>query len=231
MTTPFDPSRIRLICLDIDGTLTDTDDAFVVRLARSLAFLRAAPRFDPVRIARSLVMWIETPATSLLTLVDRLGLDTMAAPFEDAWHRMSGEASALDYRLIPGVLPALDQLRRRYPLAIVTARSARSAAAFLNRPEVQGRFACAASAGTCRRTKPDPSSVLWTAQQMGVAPAECLMVGDTTVDILAGCRAGAQTVGVLCGFGERHELERAGAGRILDSTADLPDALGLPRLA
>jgi len=34
-------------------------------------------------------------------------------------------------------------------------------------------------------------------------------------------RAGAWSVGVLCGFGERAELERAGAHLILDSTADL----------
>lgn len=53
------------------------------------------------------------------------------------------------------------------------------------------------------------------------------MVGDTTVDMLAGRRAGAQTVGVLCGFGERGELESAGADVLLESTADLPAALGL----
>jgi N-acetyl-D-muramate 6-phosphate phosphatase len=41
------------------------------------------------------------------------------------------------------------------------------------------------------------------------------------VDILAGKRAGAQAVGVLCGFGERAELERCGADLILDHTADL----------
>jgi len=51
------------------------------------------------------------------------------------------------------------------------------------------------------------------------------MVGDTTVDIRAGVAAGAQTVGVLCGFGERGELERAGADLILESTTELADVL------
>jgi phosphoglycolate phosphatase len=41
------------------------------------------------------------------------------------------------------------------------------------------------------------------------------------VDILAGKRAGAQTVGVLCGFGERRELEETGADAIIEHTADL----------
>ena len=52
---------------------------------------------------------------------------------------------------------------------------------------------------------------MWAAQQMQVKPEECLMVGDTTVDIRAGKSAGAQTVGVLCGFGTERELRRAGA--------------------
>ena len=47
------------------------------------------------------------------------------------------------------------------------------------------------------------------------------MIGDTTVDILAGKRAGAQTVGVLCGFGEQRELEQTGANAIIAHTADL----------
>jgi phosphoglycolate phosphatase len=51
------------------------------------------------------------------------------------------------------------------------------------------------------------------------------MVGDTVVDILAGKKAGTQTVGVLCGFGEKRELERAGADLILPSTTDLADYL------
>jgi N-acetyl-D-muramate 6-phosphate phosphatase len=51
------------------------------------------------------------------------------------------------------------------------------------------------------------------------------MVGDTPIDIRAGRAAGAQTIGVLCGFGEREELLRAGADLILDSTADLPTVL------
>ena len=36
MTRLLDPSRIRGICFDLDGTLADTDDAHVARLVRLL---------------------------------------------------------------------------------------------------------------------------------------------------------------------------------------------------
>ena len=60
---------------------------------------------------------------------------------------------------------------------------------------------------------------------MGVPPAACLMIGDTTVDIRAAKAAGAQAVGVLCGFGELDELLRTGADLILNSTAELVEVL------
>jgi phosphoglycolate phosphatase-like HAD superfamily hydrolase len=55
---------------------------------------------------------------------------------------------------------------------------------------------------------------------MQVDPAD-LMIGDTTIDIRTGVAAGAQTVGVLCGFGTEAELRRTGADLILRTTSDL----------
>jgi phosphoglycolate phosphatase len=51
------------------------------------------------------------------------------------------------------------------------------------------------------------------------------MIGDTPMDIRAGIAAGAQTIGVLSGFGERDELFRAGAHTILPDISSLQDFL------
>jgi phosphoglycolate phosphatase-like HAD superfamily hydrolase len=120
--------------------------------------------------------------------------------------------------LLPG-------LARRYPLAVVTARGAREAEAFLAQFSLGGHFRTVVSALTAAHTKPYPDPVLWAARELGVPVENCLMVGDTTVDILAGKRAGAQTVGVLCGFGERGELEKMGANAIIEHTALLEELL------
>jgi phosphoglycolate phosphatase len=60
---------------------------------------------------------------------------------------------------------------------------------------------------------------------MNVAPQNCLMIGDTTVDIRAGKSAGTQTAGVLCGFGEEPELQQMGADVILKDTTKLLEIL------
>jgi phosphoglycolate phosphatase-like HAD superfamily hydrolase len=112
-----------------------------------------------------------------------------------------------------------------YMLAVVSVRSERKVREFLEAFELSSYFSLVAASQTSKHTKPFPDPILWAAQKMQVNPGECLMVGDTTVDIQAGKAAGAQTVGVLNGFGEEKELLRAGADLILPSVADLPAIL------
>ena len=118
-------------------------------------------------------------------------------------------------------------LQARYPLAVVSARGEASTRHFLSQNGLLPYFGAVATAQTCRYTKPFPDPLLWAAEPLGVEASRCLMVGDTTVDIRAGQRAGAQTAAVLCGFGTEQELRRAGPSIIMDSTAQLTEVLGI----
>lgn len=226
MNPLFDPGRVEAICFDIDGTLADTDDAYVRRLAhalRPLSFLTSEEARQ--KLARQLVMAAETPINAITALLDRLSLNQTLGSLLNTLHRLRGEKEPHDLVLIPGARSMIETLGAHYPLAIVTAREERSTENFLRVTKLRPLFCCAASARTCPRAKPHPAPVRWAASQMGVSTQACVMVGDTTVDIRAGVSAGAQTVGVLCGFGRRYELERAGANLILESTAELTEVL------
>ncbi len=222
---PLDVERIRAVCFDVDGTLSDTDNLWVARLERALRPLRGFfPRKDVHPFARRLVMEMETPGNLVYELLDRLHLDDEAARLLSALRRRQGDRSGR-FLLVPGVDEMLAALQVRYPLAVVSARGEASTRAFLEQYRLTSFFAAVATAQTCAHTKPFPDPILWAAERLGVEPGSCLMVGDTTVDIRAGKAAGAQTAGVLCGFGTRGELLRAGADLILESTADLAAAL------
>jgi phosphoglycolate phosphatase len=97
--------------------------------------------------------------------------------------------------------------------------------AFLDQFNLRPYFKVVVSALSATRIKPHPAPVLYAAEHLGLHPSQCVMIGDTTVDIHAGRRAGAQTAGVLCGFGEREELQLAGADLILDTTPQVLDTL------
>ena len=222
MTGTLVISRIQAICFDLDGTLIDTDDNYVARTARWLhPISRILPDSNPETLARHVVMAVETPINAVLGLFDRFNLDEFFGPLLDKLHRSRGLAGVEDIRLIPGALTTLERLAPHFPLGIATSRDRWSAAAILEGEYLNRFFQSVATARTTLRAKPHPQPIIWTADQLGVPPQSLLMVGDTTVDIHAGRAAGAQTVGVLSGFGEQEELEEAGADLLLERVLDL----------
>ncbi len=119
----------------------------------------------------------------------------------------------------------LARLHGRFPMAVVSARDEHGTRAFLEQFDLLRYFDVIVTALTAEHTKPYPDPIIYAAQKMGVPPEACLMIGDTTVDMRAGKSAGAQTVGVLCGFGEEEELKRRGADLILTTTSLLADVI------
>lgn len=218
--------RIRGLCFDIDGTLSDTDDAYVLKFARWLRIMRLLSLTrDEHRLARRLVMALETPGNFLHGFSDRIGLDEILARWNDFLIERSWQSMDQKFILMQGVRELLVELQPHYPMAVVSARGERTARAFLDQYQLTGFFSVIVSAQSVRHTKPFPDPILYAARQMNLSPEACLMIGDTTVDILAGKAAGAQTVGVLCGFGELPELQRAGADLILEHTCELAQVL------
>lgn len=220
----IDRSLVRGLLFDVDGTLSDTDDHMVESVSRILSpFSFLFEHKDHHRFARWLVMAMETPANFLYGLADTIGID---APLAKLFNWLSQKqhpknAGREHLKIIPGVKDMLQRLSAHYPMAVVSARDSISTDRFLAYFELKPYFQEIVTSQTCKHTKPYPDPVLYAAQKLGLSPKACLMIGDTIVDVQAGKSAGAQTLGVLCGFGTQRELKRAGADLILSSTPDL----------
>ncbi len=217
----LDTQKIKALCFDVDGTLSDTDDLYVQKVTRFF------PRFlfkQPDRSARRFIMWIEAPGNALLGLADTLGLDDeMVAVIN--WLSLHRKHSSKQFLLVPGVDEMLKQLHGRYPMSVVSARDERGTMIFLEQFNLVKYFDVIVTGLSAEHTKPYPDPILLAAKKMNVSPENCLMIGDTTVDMRAGKSAGAQTVGVLCGFGEEAELKRIGADMIVEDTTKLLEIL------
>lgn len=219
---PIDLSRVQGICFDVDGTLSDTDDQFVLKLVKILTpFSHALFHKDVHKLARKIVMMTEGPGNWGYNLADRMGLDKPLIAISDLLYALRTGRSPQPFQLVQGIREMLVSLRSRYPLSIISARGEKSTLRFLNQFDLLSIFTAVATGQTCVHTKPYADPLIWAAERMGVPVRACLMVGDTVADILCGKNAGAQTIGVLCGFGERQELEDAGADHILERTSDL----------
>lgn len=69
------------------------------------------------------------------------------------------------------------------------------------------------------RRKPYPDMVLKTIEQLGIAPEECVYIGDSEVDIETADNVGINCISVLWGFRDRNYLEQKG-GRFFVTDAD-----------
>jgi N-acetyl-D-muramate 6-phosphate phosphatase len=222
---PLDLSQVRAICFDVDGTLSDTDNDWVEQIADRLYGLRFLFKDgNPLPAARWLVMMSETPMNAVYYWLDRLSLDeNIARLYEKMILRRKHKMRP--FWLTSGADTLLQKLSDRYPLSIVSARDEFTTGRFVEQFELQKFFPVVVTSQTCEHTKPYPHPVRWAAEQMHVTAQNCLMIGDTTVDILAGKAAGAQTVGVLCGLGTESELRKAGADLIVRDLNELPEVM------
>lgn len=69
--------------------------------------------------------------------------------------------------------------------------------------------------------KPSPFYILRICEELGIAPADTWVVGDTPTDIEAARAGGAVPIGVTWGFRTRADLEAAGARHIVSHPGEL----------
>ena len=123
------------------------------------------------------------------------------ARWSDRQELYQGTATVPGLCTLETVIPAMgvmEELQRRCPagIAVVTGRPRHDYDYFLKAHNLGHLFKLA----VCMEDgphKPDPWPVASAAEQLGVKPSECVMVGDTPDDIVAAVKAGAVGVGVL----------------------------------
>lgn len=217
----IDLSRVKGLCFDVDGTISDTDDAWVERLTQFFQPVKFLfKNGNPQPFARWLAMVQESPVNYLYYVFDRFSLDDNVASMYDSISKKR-KKQPKRFKLMQGTKELLDLVGQKYPLTVVTARDERSTHVFLDQFELGTYFKEIVASQTCEYTKPFPHPVRYAAKSMGLNAQNCIMIGDTTVDILAGKAAGAQTIGLLCGFGTEKELRKAGADLILNDLNEL----------
>jgi HAD superfamily hydrolase (TIGR01509 family) len=213
---------VTALIFDLDGTLIDTVYAHV--FAWQLALAEAGMAIDGWRIHRRIGM--------------SGGLFTRAVARELGHTLTQNDAEGLQRRhgqLFRELLP----VRRPLPGAVELLRDLRASrivhgiATSGRRPEIDASLAAlevgdetvVVDRGDVRRAKPAPDLFLGCQERLGVAPADCYVVGDAVWDLLAARRAGMLSVGLLSGGYGEDELVRAGAFRVYQDTAELHASL------
>jgi phosphoglycolate phosphatase len=121
----------------------------------------------------------------------------------------------------PGVTETLAQLQRQdLPMAVLTNKPARISVRILEALGLANYFRAIYGGNSFETKKPDPLGAKTILGELGAAPGETMVIGDSEVDIQTARNAGTLAAAVNYGFGV-HDRQRYPADVYLDSIADL----------
>lgn len=211
----------RLIILDFDGTLADTQPLIISSMQRAIRELHMSSRTDAE--CQAMIGLPLKECFSTLLSVD----DATAERCADLYRRVFDEDNHPGVvTLFPGVLDTLTALHDRgLLLAICSSRGRPTLDGFVSTFHLEGYVSMIVSANDVQHHKPHPEPVQMILKQLDVSPAEALVVGDASYDILMGRNAGCRTCGVTYGNQTPADLRNAGANYLIDHFADLLDIL------
>ena len=211
----------RLVILDFDGTLADTQPLIVSTIHRTLAELHLPSRTDAE--CRSIIgLPLKECFTTLLS-VD----DATAEQCAETYRRIFDEDNHPGVVvLFPHVLETLTELYCcGLQLAICSSRGRPTLDGFVKSFRLEQYISAIVSANDVQHAKPHPEPVQKILAQLGVSAKEAVVVGDASYDILMGRNAGCRTCGVTYGNQSAADLRAAGADYLVDDFADILDII------
>ena len=214
-------TRVRLLILDLDGTIADTIES--IREAVNLAlqqFSLPERSYEDIRaaIGNGARMLMRRSASS-----DHALSEKEHEELYQCYHRLYGETYAHCDTCYDGMVEALEILKSRgYTLAVLSNKQDVYVRALVEQLLPSGLISIAMGQ-TERPKKPDPTVPLEIAAALGFSPEETAFVGDSEVDIQTAIRGGMLPVGCSWGYRDASLLKLEGAAVLLDSPTELAE--------
>ena len=218
------PPRPRVILLDVDGTLVDTNYQHVI------AWSRAFARHDIVlplwRIHRHIGMGGDQFVAALAgDDVERERGDDIRAAEKELYFELIAEVKPL-----AGARELTEVLKERgHAVVLASSAKAEEVDHYLDLLDARELADGWTTSADVEATKPHPDLVVAAVEKAG--GGEAVMVGDTPWDCESARGAGVPTVCVLTGGFSEQELQDAGAVAVFESIAQLAERLDETPLA
>lgn len=186
----------RAALFDLDGTLLDT----APDMAHALNLLRAEQALSPLPFA----LLRPQVSNGAVAMVRTAFPEAAGAEFERLRERFLDiyRANLLVHtQLFAGFEAVLSRLEQcAIPWGIVTNKAAWLTEPLLAALGLRQRAGCVLSGDTLPERKPHPRPLLVAAEQLGLAPAHCVYVGDALRDVQAANAAGMCALGAQFGY-------------------------------
>lgn len=210
----------RVVVLDVDGTLIDSNDAHAEAWVETGREMGREIEFAHVR---RLIGMGGDKVLPRLTGVEEESEEGKR------WTELRGEIfrgrHLAGLRAFPGARALLERLRAEgYRLVVASSASEDDLGKLLEQAGVADLVEERTSSSDADASKPEPDIVEAALDSAGADPEDAIMLGDTPYDVEASLRAGVRIVAVRCGGWDDEALE--GAVAVYDDPADLLEHYG-----
>lgn len=212
------PLAVKMVMIDLDGTLIHTAPDLADCANRMLADLGRAP--SPIE---TVMTWIGNGVPRLVkrALTGQMMAEPEAALFDKALsifqkHYLA-HVSDLS-RPFPGVVAGLDRLKARgFRLACITNKAEAFTLPLLRNLELYKYFELVLSGDSLPKQKPDPLPLLHACKHFGITPEHGMLIGDSSNDVEAARAAGMPVICVPYGYNHGHDIRESHPDAVVDS--------------
>jgi len=222
------PLTVKMVMIDLDGTLIDTLPDLAAAANRMLADLKR-PEWDMAHyrawIGNGVPRFVKRALTGEMQAEPEEKLNKQAL----ALFRMHYAAAVSDLsRPYPGVVEALERLKAQgFSLACITNKAEAFTLPLLRNLDLDQYFQLVLSGDSLPKQKPDPLPLRHACEHFGIDSVHGVLVGDSSNDVHAARAAGMPVICVTYGYNHGHDIRQSLPDAVVDSLTDVPPYLRL----
>jgi phosphoglycolate phosphatase len=211
------------LIFDLDGTLVDSLPGIAASLNRTLdAHSLPGHSNDAVRsfVGDGVRMLVQrgAPKGTDPSLIESL-LSLYKKDYDASWPTGT--------KAYPGILNMLDEFQKAgFQMAVLSNKTHDFTVAMTRAMFPQIHFSMILGQRDGIPHKPHPDGAFQIATAMGTDPENCVLIGDSTIDIRTAANAGMRAIAVTWGYHDRDSLLAAGAEQLADHPSELAGLVG-----
>jgi len=214
-------AQARGLVFDLDGTLVDSLDDIMLHLNAALA-----DKGLPIRSREEVGEWVGYGAENLVIRVvphPEMVADTLARFREH--YRARPVVHTCVY---PDLANVLDRIAPGRKLAVLSNKPHELTVRVCEQLLGAWPFSVIAGQRSGKPHKPDPAALLDVCAELALSPSECVMIGDSEVDVATGRAAHIPSVAVSWGLRALSILEAAKPDYLVHTPGELAALFALP---
>jgi len=217
------PLAVKMVMIDLDGTLIDTVPDLAAAANRMLVDLGRAEWSEShyrTWIGNGVPRFVKRALTGEMLAEPDPKLFDQALKFFRQHYAESVSALSKPY---PGVVEALNQLTKEgYALACITNKAEAFTLPLLADLGLDGYFKLILSGDSLPKQKPDPLPLLHACQHFGIDAAHGVLIGDSSNDVQAARAANMPVICVTYGYNHGHDIRQSHPDAVVDTLTEVP---------